>query len=122
MGTAIKTKLSASTDGQGIKVVATATAGTLIHTATANAVPGAGGIWDNVWLWAFNSDTVARDLTIEFGGPGAPDQNIVQTIPAKSGLVLVVPGLVLQNSKTVKAFASAANVVTLNGYVDQYTN
>ena len=113
---------SSSTDGKAIKVVATATAGTAVHTATSSATPGAGGTWDEVWLWAYNSDTSIRNLTIEFGGATAPDQNIVQSIPAGSGAILIVPGLILQNSATVKAFASAANVVTVMGYINRITN
>src|SRR5260221_9727319 len=115
-----KIPFSASTQGQGIKVSATATAGTLIHTTGTSAT-----LIDEVWLWAFNSDTADRTLTIEFGGATAPDQNIVVTIPFKSGLVLVVPGLPLLGSGsvalTVKAFASAANVVTISGFVNRIT-
>lgn len=122
MASAIKTKLSASTDGKAIKVAATVTAGTLIHTANSSATPGAGGTWDEIWLSAFNSSASAVVLTIEFGGPTAPDQNIVQTIPPQSGLALVIPGLILQNSATVKAFAGTTNVVTVIGYVNRITN
>lgn len=113
--TAIEKKaLSGSTNGKPIKVVATATTGTTIHTAQASSTNG----FDEVWLWAYNSDTSARLLTIEFGGVSAPDQNIKVTIPAQAGLVLVCPGLIIQNSLVVTAFASAANVVTLSGYVN----
>lgn len=122
MSTAIKTKLSASTDGKAIKIAATATAGTLIHTADASATPGAGGVWDEIYLWAFNSSASPVVLTIEHGGPTAPDQNIVQTIAPQSGLVLVLPGVILQNSATVKAFAGTTNVVTVLGYVNRITN
>ena len=113
-----KRKLSGSTDGKPVKVVTVATAGTLVHTAQTGTVDGN---YDEIWLYAFNSDTASRVLTIEFGGPTAPDQNIVQTLDAQSGLVLVVPGLILQNGLTVKAFASAANVVTISGWVNKIT-
>jgi hypothetical protein len=36
-------------------------------------------------------------------------------------LVLVVPGLILQNSKVVKAFAATADVILLTGYVNAIT-
>ena len=116
---ALKRKLSGSTDGKAIKVVATATAGTTIHTAVAGTTAGT---FDEVWLWAYNGHTVDVTLTIEFGGAGVPDQNIVVTIPYKAGLVPVVPGLLLQNTMVVKAFASVANVITLNGYVNAITD
>ena len=109
-----KVVLSGSTNGKQIKVVATATAGTTIHTAHATAL-------DELWLWAVNSDTTARKLTIEFGGVAAPDDLIEVTIPAESGYLMVVPGLVLTNSLVVKAFAATANVILINGYVNRIT-
>jgi len=116
MTTANKRKLSGSTDGKAIKVVETATAGTLIHTAVAGQVAGT---FDEVWLYAYNGHSGDVDLTIEFGGAGVPDQNIVVTLASKSGLQLIVPGLILQNEMLVKAFASVANVVTLSGWVNR---
>jgi hypothetical protein len=112
MATFSKLKLSGSTDGKQIKVAATATAGTTIHTSHATAL-------DEVWLFAVNSDTTARKLTIEWGEATAPDGNIEVTIPAESGYLMVVPGLVLTNSLVVKAFAATANVILINGYCNR---
>lgn len=114
MTTYSKQLLSGSTNGRPIKVAATATAGTTIHTAGS----GTTNI-DEVWLWAVNSDTVARKLTIEFGGTTSPDDTIEVSIAPEGGLTLVVPGLLIQNSLVVKAFAAAANVVMLTGYVNR---
>lgn len=122
MATAIKMNLSGSTDGKAVKITVTSGTGTTIHTATSSSTVGSGGTWDEIWIWAYNSDTVARTLTIQFGGLTAPDQNIVQTIPPGSGVVLVVPGLILQNSQVVTAFAAAANVITVMGFVNRVTN
>lgn len=119
MATAVKRKLSGSTDGKPIKIAATATAGTAIHTAVAGTTPGT---LDEIWLWAYNSNSSAVVLTIEFGGPDAPDQNIVLTLPSKVGLVPIVPGLILQNAATVKAFADTADVVTISGFVNAITD
>ena len=115
MATFTRVVLSGAADGTAVKVAATATAGTTIHTAHATAI-------DEVWLWAYNSHTADVVLTIEFGGATAPDQNIVQTIPLKTGLVAVVPGLCLTNSLTVKAFAGTTNVITLSGYINRIVN
>lgn len=112
MATFSKVKLSGSTDGRNIKVAATATPGTLLHTAHATAL-------DEVWLFACNSDTVDRKLTIEFGGTTSPDDTIELTIPAESGMVTVIPGFLLTNSVVVRAFAATANVVVINGYVNR---
>lgn len=106
-----KIKLSGSTNGKGVKVVATATAGTTIHTATATAAT-----IDEVWLWAVNSDTAAVKLTIEAGGAAAPDNLIEVTIPPESGLVCVMPGLPFDGGVVIAAFAGTANVVMLYGY------
>lgn len=107
-----KLKLSGSTNGRGIKVVQTATLGTTIHTAHATAL-------DEIWLWAVNSDSTDRKLTIEFGGATAPDDLIEVTIPAESGLVQVVPGIHLTGSVVVTAFAATANVVMIHGFVNR---
>ena len=119
MATAVKRKLSGSTDGMGIKIAATSTPGTAIHTAVAGTTAGT---YDEIWLWAFNSHTADVVLTIEFGGANAPDQNIIVTIPFKSGLIPVVPGFILQNGATVKAFAATTNVITITGFVNAITD
>ena len=112
MATFSKIKFSESTDGLPVKVVQTATAGTLVHTAHASAL-------DEVWLYAYNGHSADVVLTVEFGGASVPDQNIVLTVSTKSGLALVVPGLILTNSKTLRAFAATANVITLSGYINR---
>lgn len=112
MATFSKIKLSESTDGLPVKVVQTATAGTTIHTAHASAL-------DEVWLYAYNGHSADVVLTIEYGGATVPDQNIITTVVSKAGLVLVVPGLLLTNSKVLKAFAATANVITLSGYINR---
>lgn len=112
-----KAKLSGAAAGNlGIKVVATATLGTTIHTAVAGITANT---FDEIWLWAVNSDTTARKLTLEWGGATAPDALIEVTIPAESGLFLVAPGLILQNSLVVTAFCATANVVMIHGYVNE---
>ena len=114
MATFSKLVPSGSTSGGGIKVVATATAGTLFHTAVAGATS-----FDEVWLYLYNSDAVARLVTVEFGGATVPDQNVIQTVQPRTGLVCAIPGLVLNGGLTVKAFADAANVVTMSGFINR---
>ena len=118
MATAVKRKLSGSTDGMGIKITQTATAGDTIHTAVAGTTDGT---YDEIWLWAQNNHTADVELTIEFGSADT-ENNIKVTIPCKDGLYAIVPGLILQNSKTVKAFAGSANVITVHGYVNSITD
>ena len=107
-----KVILSGSTSGKQIKVAATATAGTTIHTAHATSL-------DEIWLWAVNSSTTAVKITVEWGEATAPDGNIEVTIPGESGYLMVVPGLILTGSLVVKAFAGTANVILINGYCNR---
>lgn len=117
MATFTKNHLSGSTDGKLIKVAATATPGTTIHTGPTNT-----SHFHELWLYAVNSDSTDRKLTIEFGGTSSPDDLIEQTITAESGLILVVPGFVIQGNATalvVRAFAATADVVMIGGYVNE---
>lgn len=112
-----KRKLSASDSGRGIKVAATATPGTLIHTALSNV---AANEWDEVWIRAINTSGSPVKLTIEWGGTGNPDDQVEITIPAESGFTEVIAGHVLQNAKEVRAFAATANVIVLHGFVNRF--
>lgn len=119
MATFSKITLSGSTDGRAILVAATATPGTTIHTASSTATT-----FDEIWLYAQNTDTTDRKLTVEWGSTSAPGDLIEQTITAESGLVLVVPGLVLKGNASplvVRAFAATTNVLTIHGYVNRIT-
>lgn len=109
-----KVLLSGCTQGKGIKIAATATAGTLIHTA----VSGTSSL-DEIWLWAYNGHTADVVLTLEWGEATVPDGNIIQTIPFKQGKFLIVDGRLLQNSLVVRAFAGTTNVIIIDGYVNR---
>ncbi len=115
MATYSKVQLSGGTTGKSIKVVATATPGTTVHTAHATST-------DELWLWALNSTTSNVLLTIEFGGTTDPDDLLEITVPPTgAGPIAVIPGWTLTNSLVVRAFAASANVVTVNGYVNRVT-
>ena len=115
MATFSKTILSGSTDGKQIKVAATATAGTLIHTGPTNTAH-----LHEVWLYAVNTSASDVKLTIEWGGVASPDDHIEYTVKAENGLYLIVPGLLIKGNATalvVRAFAATANVICVSGYV-----
>lgn len=115
MATFSKQLLSGSTNGKAIKVAATATAGTLIHTAASGT-----STIDEIWLYAHNTSSAAVKLTIEWGEATAPDGHIEINIGAEgTGMVLVAPGIPLQNSLVVRAFAGTANVINIFGYVNR---
>lgn len=120
MATYTRELLSASTQGRGILVVATATAGTLIHTTTTSATTK-----DEVWLYAYNSSASVVELTIECGGASVPNDHIKIPVPSKSGLTLVMPGNTYTGSGSagleIRAFAATTNVVVISGYVNRAT-
>ena len=119
MATFSKQILSGSTDGKQIKVAATATAGTLIHTGSTTTTT-----LDEVWLYAMNTDSTDRKLTIEWGGVASPDDLIEYTVKAENGLYLIVAGLLLKGNATalnVRAFAATADVICISGYVNRIT-
>jgi hypothetical protein len=118
MATYTKQLLSGSTQGKQIKVVATASTGTTIHaTGTTSTTI------DEVWLYATNTSISPVLLTIQYGTTTAPDDNIIITIPAQSGLTLVAPGLILTGTgaaaNTIYAFAATASVINISGYVNR---
>ena len=112
-----KRKLSGSIDGRGIKVTATVSPGSLIHTALDSV---AANEWDEIFIQAVNTSAAAVKLTVEWGGVSNPDDLIEITIPAESGFSEVISGNVLQNGATVRAFAAQADVIVLHGYVNRY--
>ena len=115
MATFTKQKLSGSTDGKGIKISSnTAGSGVTVHTAVSGTTD-----FDEVWLYAYNSNSASVNITIEFGGTTSPDNTISQSVPAQSGLYLLVPGLPLQNGGVVTAYATVVNVATLYGFVNR---
>jgi hypothetical protein len=109
-----KAKLSGSTDGKNIKVAASSSPGTTIHTAVSGT-----SSFDEIWLWCYNSDSATRTLTIQWGGTTTPDDDTKIDIPSLSGRFLVIDGKLLQNSQVVKAYGSAANVLIIDGFVNQ---
>jgi hypothetical protein len=118
MATYSKELLSASTDGRGIKVTTTSPidgSDTTIHTTPNAEEP------DLVTLFAYNDDTVARELHLGWGGTTDPDDLIILSIPPKVGLVPVTYKLPIQDELVVTASASAANVIVLFGWVDRIT-
>jgi hypothetical protein len=114
-----KRSFSESDGGRGVKVAATATPGTLIHTALSSP---ASNEWDELWLSAVNTSGTAVKLTVEWGGTTSPDDLVEITIPAESGFTEVIPGHVLNSGKAVRAFAGTADVVVIHGFVNRYEN
>ena len=116
MATFSKIILSGSTDGKGIQVTGTsATAGTVIHTA----VTGSAQSVDEIFLWAYNTATTDRTLSISWGSTGPGTEWNYCVTAETDGLHLVAPGLVLKNELVVKAYATVANAMHIFGYVNR---
>jgi hypothetical protein len=111
-----KQLLSASTNGKGILLTGTTTPGILLHTAVAGS-----SSLDEVYLYAYNGHTSDVVVTVEWGEATVPNGNIIVTIPSKSGRFMITDGRLLQNSLTVRGFASVANVVVIDGFVNSIT-
>jgi hypothetical protein len=117
MATLSKLSLSGSTNGRGIKVTTVLPvdgSDTTIHTAVSGTSDT-----DLITLFAYNDDSVARELELGWGGTSNPDDSIALRIPSRSGLVLVTADLPLRNGLVVVASAEAANVVVVYGYVNR---
>lgn len=108
--------LSGSTNGRAIPVAATATPGTLLHTALA----GTSG-FDEVYLWASNVTGSSATLTIEWGGVADPGDHMTRqlSIPANSPPIPIVTGQVLQNGLVARAFSGTASAINITGYVNR---
>ena len=114
MTTFTRREFSGSTDGRGIKIVAAATAGTLVHTAVSGTSD-----YDEIWVYLVNNAAAKKTFTLEWGGVTDPDDLIQGAIPSKSGLYLVAPGLPLQNGLIVRCFGEDANILTAFGWVNR---
>lgn len=117
MATYSRVLLSGSpASGRVIPVAATATPGTLLHTAVAGAVS-----FDEIYLWASNVTTADATLTIEWGGVTSPGDHIVKafTIPAASSAFPITLGQVLNGGLVVRAFSGTASAINISGYVNR---
>jgi hypothetical protein len=120
MATFTKVLLSGSSQGKAIKIAETTSGsnGTTLHATGISSTT-----IDEIWLYAYNSSSTAVVLTIQWGGITAVDNEYKISIPATSGLTLVVPGLILTgdgtNATTTRAYAGTTNVITVSGYVNR---
>ncbi len=112
MASFVKLPLSGSTNGKLIEVVATATPGTLIHTADVADL-------DEIYMYAENKTGADVTLTVEWGGVLAAD--LIQTKVNKldKGLVLVIPGGILTGGLIVRAFSPVASEIRIMGWVNR---
>jgi len=102
--------LSESTDGKAIKVDQTSGggSGTDVHTTSS-------GKMERVTLVAYNTDSSARTLSVEWGGTTA-DDTLSFDLEANSEPRTIFSGLLGgTGTYSIAAYASAANVVYILG-------
>lgn len=116
MATYQRILLSGSTSGKPIPVAATATPGTLIHTAVSGATS-----YDEVYLWVNNVTANAVNLTVEWGGVTDPGDHICKSVsvPAYSPPIPVVTGEVINGGLVVRAFGGTASALNVHGFVNR---
>ncbi len=111
-----KVILTGSTNGRPFRISgATTSGGTLIHTA-ASATGADNG--DEIWLWMTNTETTTCQVTLRWGGTASSDQ-MLYSVPAQSGYIIVSSGMFLNGGLAVRAFASASNQINVAGYVNR---
>ncbi len=120
---------SGSIQGQPIKITATSTAGTLVHTTGTGNATIALADKDRIYMWGINTQAAATAssvlATVEFGGPTAPDFNIPVPIAGQAGPVMMLDGFPLSGNGvtalTVKVFAGTTAVINIIGYILRVT-
>ena len=117
MATYSKEFLSGSTNGKNISITST-TAGSPV---TIHTVGSGTSNRDEIWVYACNTSASAVVLTVQFGGTTDQDDYIELELAADSGMTLIVPEFLLDNSLIVKAHAATANVINVNGFVNRIT-
>jgi hypothetical protein len=108
--------LSGSANGRPIPVVATATAGTLIHTAVTGTTS-----FDELYVWASNVTAIAATLTIEWGGVTDPGDHLTKAynIPANSLPIPIALGQRAQGGVVIRAFSGTASALNITGYYNR---
>ena len=111
-----------ATDQGGTGIALAIDSGTF---TTIHATPTTTTTLDEVWLYAVNSHSADLKVTMRFGGVEEPEDYIETTVTAESGLVLLVPGLILQGmastGQIILGAAATGDEVAVYGYVNRIT-
>jgi len=109
---------SGSTNGRQILIAATATPGTLLHTATADPAE-----IDEVTVeLSVPTHTAALLATIEVGGVTSPNDLVVLSVNNKAGVTTAVFQRRLNGGVVVRCFAGTTNLVVASVTVNRISN
>ena len=109
----LKKQFSTSTNGRPIGISATASPGTLIHTAVTGSIH-----LDEVYVYAVNNATGSGTITVEQGGSAEYDRVSV-LLPPSSGSILVIPGAPLNGGLEVRAYFTTSGSCNVTGWVNR---
>lgn len=113
-----KLPLSGSDDGRSILITSiTSASATPIHTAP----PSGSTITDEVYLYAYNDSTSSLVLNVQWGGGTEPGDIFRTTLTSRGGRVFIVDGRLIRNGHTISAYGSAANWISIEGFVNRIT-
>tara|TARA_R100000353_G_scaffold35263_1_gene28049 strand:+ start:2346 stop:2729 length:384 start_codon:yes stop_codon:yes gene_type:complete len=109
-------------DGNPIQITDATGNGSFIHDTSNDETKQ-----DELWLWATNIHTSDVQVTLHVGylnsGSAAATEQMIVTLPSKSGWTLILQGIPLRSSgstpRRVAAIAGTANVVNVVGYVNR---
>lgn len=110
-----KKLLSGSVNGKSILVTGWTAAGAVTaHTAVSGT-----NSFDEVYLYAFNSNGSSVPLNLYWGSTSLQDTEVIN-VPANVGRVLIADGRLLNNSLVVSATSSQAgtNALQIDGFVN----
>ena len=115
MATYTKLPLSASNNGQNILISATTSgSGVNLHTA----LSGTSSL-DEVYIYGYNDATSSILLSLNWGSVSESVSVCRALISPQVGRTLVIDGKLIQNGLTIKAYASVANFITVDGFVNR---
>ena len=114
------TGCAADQGGTGIALPVDSGTYATIHTTTTTA-----STLDEIWLYAVNSHSGDLKVTLQFGGVEEPEDYIEYTVASEAGLVLLIPGLILQGKTSTGLILLGAcgtgDEVAVYGYVNRIT-
>lgn len=115
MATYSKIPLSQGTNGKSIMLSLSSAPGILIHTAV--AAPST----DEIWLYASNTSSSDSITTFYWGTTAIADVLAQVNVQAYAGLMLIIPGLIINNANTIYAYTQYPSAVDIAGYVNRIT-
>jgi hypothetical protein len=100
--------LSGAVNGKPIEL---STAGVVVHTAGAGT-----GTIDEINVYALNTATNSHVVTVKYGATTS-DSTWTETVPPKSGLYHILPGLIINNALALTCYATGS--VKVVGWVNR---